>query len=210
MSDPSLKDGNKIKILTILVANLIVYYLAVKTDALFATDWSTLANSLVEGAPAGILLILSGIANAQLSPMAKARISFLRWNDPLPGSRAFSHYAQTDPRIDPAALAQKYGTLPTDPKDQNRLWYKMYKSIENEAAVLQVHREYLFTRDYNGLALLMLIGLGIAGVIQIPSLETAGYYAAILLAQFWFTGQAARHHGQRFVTTVLARCGAKE
>lgn len=210
MSDTSLKHSNKWAVLAVLVANLVVYYLAVKTGALFAAEWGLLAKSVMEGAPAGVLLIFSGIANAQISPEMKARIVFLRWDDPLPGSRAFTVYAQSDSRIDPADLERKYGQLPTDPKQQNRLWYKLYKSVESEPAVLQVHREYLFTRDYNVLSLLMLIFLGIASFVQFPAVETAGYYVVALLGQFWLTGRAARHHGQRFVTTVLARCGAKD
>jgi len=32
--------------------------------------------------------------------------------------------------------------LPTDPVEQNRTWYRMYKSIENDLAVRQAHRDY--------------------------------------------------------------------
>jgi len=212
MADGSkpLKETNKVLIGIILIANVVLYYLAVKTDALLSADWPMVYKNVMDAIPAGGVAIFSGILNAQLSPAMKARIAFLRWNNPLPGSFAFTKYAHEDPRVDVAALEKKYGPLPTDPKDQNRLWYKLYKTVEDEAAVLQVHREYLFTRDYNGLSLLMLIGLGAAGFYQIPSLKTAGIYFLALLFQFFLTGQAARHHGKRFVTSVLARCAARE
>ncbi|TXH35606.1 MAG: hypothetical protein E6Q98_15030 [Rhodospirillaceae bacterium] len=205
-----LKETNKTGIAIVLVMNVIVYYLAVKTDALLSADYATIYKSVSEGVPAGLLLILTSIVNAQISPANKARIVFMRWDNPLPGSYAFTKYAHEDPRVDVSALEKKYNPLPTDPKDQNRLWYKLYKTVEDEAAVLQVHREYLFSRDYNGIALLMLIGLGAAGFYQIPSLKTASLYLLALLIQFLLTGQAARHHGKRFVTSVLARCAARE
>jgi len=35
---------------------------------------------------AGIGIALTSVLNAQLSPEAKARVVFLRWRDPFPGS----------------------------------------------------------------------------------------------------------------------------
>lgn len=210
MSDTALKDSNRWRIFTVILVNILVFYFAIKTDALFSADWAALFASMKEGIPASFLLILSGIANAQLSRDMKARIVFFRWDDPMPGSRAFSHYIHADSRIDPVALERKLGQFPSDPKKQNSLWYKLYQSVEANPAVQQAHREYLFTRDYNSLSLLMIVILGGAGFIQIPSVETAGLYAVLLVAQFWFTGQAARDHGKSFVTTVLAQYAAKD
>ena len=62
---------------------------------------------------------------------AKARIVFLRWQNPLPGSCAFTRYAAADPRINlVGVLEQAHGPLPTDLGQQNALWYKLYKSAE--------------------------------------------------------------------------------
>jgi hypothetical protein len=46
--------------------------------------------------------------------------------------------------------------------------------------------------------------LGVAGFVQIPSTRTALVYFALLVAQFLLARRAARNHGVRFVTTVLA------
>ena len=59
------------------------------------------------------------------------------------------------------------------------------------------------------MALLMLVVLGIAGFVFAPSLTTALGYSALLMAQFGLAGQAARNHGNRFVTTVLALKGTE-
>jgi len=129
---------------------------------------------------------------------------FLRRRDPLPGSEAFTKHALSDPRVDMAALERSFGPLPVTPREQNALWYKMYKSVGSEPAVSQVHRAFLFTRDYACLTLVAFLILGIAGLIQIPSRTTALGFIGLLAVQFLLARRAARTHGVRFVTTVLA------
>jgi len=204
----SLKDANKLPLLVVMIGNLAVFYVAIKTNTIFGGAWLDLARSLTEALPAGIGLILIGIVNAQLSAEAKARIVFFRWQNPLPGSCAFTRYAAADPRIDCGALEEAHGPLPTDPGEQNVLWYKLYKSVEEHPSVTQVHREFLFARDYTCLALMMAILLGAAGLVQIPSWGTALSYLGVLVVQLLLAGRAARNHGRRFVTTVLALKGA--
>ena len=101
-------------------------------------------------------------------------------------------------------MRKKYVPLPVSPHKQNALWYKLYESVEAEPAVLQVHRGFLFSRDYTCLALMILIVLGTAALLQTPSLTTGTLYIALLFAQFILDMCAARNHGRRFVTTVLA------
>lgn len=126
------------------------------------------------------------------------------WKHPLPGCRAFSRHAHADSRVDIAALERAHGPLPEGPREQNALWYRLYKSVESEAAVVQVHRAFLFARDYACLALMMTIVLGGAALFQVPSTGARLAYVGILALQFVLSGQAARNHGNRFVTTVLA------
>ena len=128
----------------------------------------------------------------------------MRWSNALPGCEAFSRYAHTDPRGDVRALDRSYGPLPTDPKAQNVLWYKLYRSLEDHPSIVQVHRDFLFARDYTSLALMMTALLGVSGFLYMPSLSTAAAYFAVLAIQFGLAGRAARNNGKRFVTTVLA------
>jgi hypothetical protein len=97
------------------------------------------------------------------------------------------------------------GALPSDPVEQNRVWYRLYKTVEDNPAVSQVHRDFLLTRDYTGLALLFLLIYGGVGYYSIPSLKIATIYAGILVIQLVVVQQAALHYGVRFVTSVLAR-----
>jgi len=200
----SLKDQNKPALLAIVVANFVLYFAAVQSDALFAGNWYELLKESTTAIPAGIGLVLVGVANALVPATWKARIVFLRWRNPLPGCQAFSRYAHRDDRIDVTALEREVGAFPTDPREQNALWYKLYKSVDDDPSVKQVHREYLFTRDYATLALMMLLVLGVLGIVQIPSWGTALVYCGLLVAQLILVRQAALNHGRRFVCTVLA------
>jgi hypothetical protein len=83
----------------VAAANAVTFYLAVKTDALLGGQWVITAKNLPEILPTGLCLVLVGVANAQLTGDAKARIVFFRWRDPLPGSEAFTRHAIADPRM---------------------------------------------------------------------------------------------------------------
>jgi hypothetical protein len=206
MSD-SLKDY-KPALFGLMAANIAFYYAVAQNNAIIAGDWISLAKNLEGILPAGLGLVLTGVINAQLSPEMKARLVFMSWRDPLPGCKAFTCHAQSDARVDVACLELTYGPLPTAPREQNALWYRLYKTIEQDPAIGQVHRAFLFTRDYTSLALMFVIVFGAAGFIQIPSTRVAFIYLGLLLLQFVLAGQAARNHGKRFVTTVLAIKGA--
>jgi hypothetical protein len=141
----------------------------------------------------------------------KARLVFLRWRHALPGHRAFSKYAVRDPRIDVSGLEKLHGgPLSVDPVEQNRAWYRIYRTLENDQAVRQVHRDFLLLRDYTGLSVVFIAFYGAAGLYAIPSERTAIIYLLVLAAQFVIARQAASNYGVRLVTTVLARRAAKE
>ncbi len=204
LSGKSLKGDNKLPLCGLIAGNIAIFYGAIQSDWIMAGDWVTLGQQLGEILPAGFVLVLVGIINSQLSPESKSRIVFMRWTNSLPGCEAFSRYAGSDPRIDIESLSEKYGPLPAAPQKQNALWYKLYKSVDTDPAVLQVHREFLFSRDYTCLALMMVIVLVPAGLVQAPSMTTGSFYITLLFAQFLLARRAARNHGRRFVTTVLA------
>lgn len=204
MAEANLKEANRLALVAVLVANLSLFSIAITADELIIRNWAAAAEELSKAVPAGILLILAGVLNAQLSADEKARIVYLRWSYPLPGAYAFTRYGPADHRVDMRALEQSFGPLPTEPWEQNLKWYQMYSSIKDDANVVGVHKEFLFTRDYHCLSLFILIGLGAAGFYLTPSVNTAMSLLAIFLAQFLLTGRAARNHGRRFVCTVLA------
>lgn len=204
----SLKEQNLPALLGILLGNFAVFYLAVTTDSLLEGDWSALAKAWAAAWPGGVGLALAGVANAQFSPMAKARIVFLRWHHPLPGAEAFTVHGPADARVDIAALERAHGPLPTDPAAQNSLWYRLFKPIQDRPEIQHVHRLYLLARDYTSLSILLLPVLGGAGLFAIPSTRTALLFIAALVLQFLLARRAARTHGCRLVCNVLALRGA--
>lgn len=169
----SLKEENSLLLYGLMAGNLIAFYTLLKGSAILAGDWSAAVQDLGQALPAGLGLVLTGIVNAQLSADAKARIVFLRWRDPLPGCEAFTRHAHSDHRVDLNALQRQHGPLPTDPRQQNALWYKLYKSVDSEPAVIQAQRAFLFARDYTCIALMMLVVLGGIGLWQISSTKGA-------------------------------------
>lgn len=177
-------------------------------DDIASGDWFEVFRQPWDALPAGLSLALTAIINAQLPASAKERIVFMRWTNPLPGCEAFSRYAKSDPRVDAAFLERTFGPLPTDAAEQNALWYRLYKSVEFDPSVLQAHKAFLFARDYTSIALMMSFFLGTIGFIVMPDTHVAIYFLVFLIFQFVIGGQAARNHGKRLITTVLAIKGA--
>lgn len=208
-STMTLKDGYRWRLFAVLAANLVVLYAAVTYDIIqldgmtaVTSDWQAAWKNI---GSAAVAFAITTILNGLLSSDAKARIVFWRWRHPLPGCRAFSHYLSRDPRIHFAALERALGTLPTEPATQNALWYqRIYKMVQNDPVVLHVHKDFLFSRDYTALSLLLLVFLGAAGAYAIASPKTMLIYLALLAVQFVAATIAARNYGTRLVTTSVA------
>ena len=211
--EKSLKEQNRGPLILVTAANVTGYL------AVLGGDW-TLAGVARELAsiqamiPASLLAtaagIAVGIANALVNDHSKAQLVFWRWSHPLPGSRAFSKHMHEDDRVDEDALRRHKDPLPTDPAQQNKLWYRWYRDVETDTRIRQVHGQYLFTRDYAGIAVLLALALGPLSFWQLESMRIAGVYCAFLVVQYLLARRAARNHGIRFVTSVLATKGGSD
>ncbi|WP_440940233.1 hypothetical protein [Immundisolibacter sp.] len=206
----SLKSANVPGLVAVIAANLFGF-LAMQGSLMTLADAThSLADLANQVMPASIAVAVVFVINGLMPADAKARIVFLRWDNPLPGSEAFSRYLHTDPRISVDEIERKYGDLPSNARDQNALWYRMYKAIADEPAVSQVHRAYLFTRDFAAIALMLLVLLGPAAAFQFSDSAAVLSYGGIMSAQLALAIQSARNYGKRFVTTVLAITSSKE
>ena len=199
-----LKEQNTARLMAVVVTNLTIFIAILKSDALSAADFQRLTNEIGDLIPAALGIALLTVANGLIGPQIKARLVFWRWTNPLPGSRAFSVHAKRDPRIDMHSLERKLGHLPEDENEQNATWYGLYKTVDSDLAVANTHRDYLFTRDYTGLAALFVFALGGLAIYQIDELNRALLYIAFLAAQYLIARHVAVRYGHRFVTTVLA------
>lgn len=201
---PSLKSSTVWRLGSFLIANTAAFAIV----ALGAAGGTPSLLQAVSGGkgPAwlGVALLITTVLNGLLSAGTKARLVFLRWRNPLPGSEAFTRYAKEDPRVDMQALKRRLGALPRRPRDQNALWYRLYKQAESDIAVMQAHRDYLLTRDMTALAFAIAVALGALSFLSVRPLPIAAAYTGALFLQFWIIRVAAANYGRRFVCTVLA------
>jgi hypothetical protein len=195
----ALKAGNIKWLVMLAVLDAAVVFLFIAPELVDASKLAILRASASPLLPV-VVLLLTGL----LSHEAKARLVYWRVSNPLPGSESFTKYAPADARIDMKALAKNVGALPTDPGEQNAQWYKLYRVVSNDPAVVDAHKLYLMYRDMASMSLLL-----------IPLLPSALWHAGAPPASRWIAGGTfalqylvcaigARHSGTRFVCNVLA------
>ncbi len=204
-SDRYLKSENQIWLFGFLVVNLaafaVVTYIGLE-GVPGAIQW---AQSNWESLSAiGLGVVVTTVISNLISPQLKAVLVFWRWPNPLPGHRAFTRYLGKDPRIDPHRLQEKIGDFPSDPSEQNRLWYRIYRARESEPSVMGAHKDFLLMRDITWLSFVMFILLGLGSVFLGESALQTLWYPAFLASQYVVTSMAARRSGIRFVLNVLA------
>lgn len=205
VSSKSLKDQNRWHLWLLIAVNSAAFYAALNFSGFESLGFRALIGSATQLLPVGLAAVLTTVANGLLSADMKARLVFLRWHHPLPGNRAFSRYAQQDPRIDQVRLAQlvDMNSMST-PEVENAAWYRLYKEVQNDPSVQHVHREFLLLRDYVGLSALFLIGFGGVALFTAEPVRVSIVYSLLLAAQFMVVRHAAATYGIRLVTTVLA------
>jgi hypothetical protein len=206
----ALKELNRWQIWLIIAANAVIFYGASQWDAIAVSGLRGAITGATNLLPVGLAVVVATVANGLLSAELKARLVFLRWNQALPGHRAFSVHAKKDPRIDFVRLQRALGNkLPADPEAENKAWYRLYLEVQNMPSVLQVHRDFLLLRDYVGLAALFLIAFGGAAFFVVATWKVFAFYVGFLILQFFVVRHAAATYGIRFVCTVLAQKAAK-
>jgi hypothetical protein len=202
-SSKTLKEQNAKLIWTFFSFNVLLFYaLAITPIINFEKfDW----QEFVAGRGIWLLIIplVLFIINGLISSYQKAVITFWQIKNPLPACKAFSVYAKKDDRVDFNKLKSIYSPLPETAKEQNSLWYKIYKSFQDDPMVKKSHKDFLLGRDLTSIALLFLVVGGIAGIILING-STKWWYLAFALVQYFILAVVAQNHGKRFVCNVLA------
>jgi len=201
-----LKDkNNKYLWLFIGVNTAIFLSISIGTQLTYASVehfWQKV--SAKDGLIAICIPLVTVVLNGLLGDLAKARIVFWRWQDPLPGCRAFTELINADPRIDVKALHAKYGSLPEKPKEQNALWYRLYKEHAGSITVSEAHKTYLLIRDMTALSVLFAVLFSAGAILAPVDWKITILYCVSLLAQYLVLAASARNYGMRFVLNVLA------
>jgi len=201
----SLKEQNNWKLWLIVAANVLFFYGVLVTNGISLNGLRAVFSEAQSLLPISFAGIVATVLNSLPHSTTKARLVYLRWDNALPAHRAFSRYATQDARINMGTLKELFkGKLPTEPRAQNEEWYKLFRTVENEVKVYEVHRDFLLLRDYTSLAVLSLVTFGSLGFVLFTTVRTAGFYLLILVVQFLVVRQAAANCGIRMVTNVLA------
>ena len=211
MGTEYLKDSYKWQLRIVAILNVIVFWAVVVSRSNLSEIGALLSSvSPEEGVVSVVAPIGTFVLDGLLSADAKARLVYWRYRHPLPGSRAFSKHLEQEDRADPEYLAKRWGELPVDPSKQNRLWYRIYCSVEQENRVREAHRSWLFARDLTAYGALFLMIFGAATLISDTQPTISGWYLAALSIQCLALMLAARTYGVRFVRTVLAVASQRE
>lgn len=206
VGSPSLKAENGKAIWLLVSADFVVIVLALTGFAFTQASLSELAQSaLVRGLLfAAVGPLIAVFLNDLLPSNTKASIVFWRFKDALPGHRAFSEHAESDPRIDMAVLKKKIGEFPQSPRDQNTCWYRLYQKHQSNVIIKDSHKRFLLFRDSCSLTLLIIAIAGIASTMSRVSLGVQALLLGGLAVQFFWLTLSARNTGIRLVQNVLA------
>lgn len=205
----SLKEQNRWQLWLVIAANVVAFYFILQSDVLSAAGLKEIFATVSNLLPIGLAIVVTTVLSGVLKSNVKDRLVFLRWKDTLPGHRAFSEYGPADPRIDMTAVKKLCANkLPSDPAEQNRTWYRLYKTVEHHPSVSQVHKDFLLTRDYAGFAAIFLIMFGATAIAVVQSWGIALAYCVALLLQLLIVRHAASTYGIRLTQTVLAENSA--
>lgn len=201
-SERSLKSQNMKWLVMLAGLDVLAVLLFVAPEFIDDAAWTTVAvmRGLVPTLLPVLVLLLTGV----LSHATKARLVFWTLKDPYPGCQAFTKHGPSDARIDMAALKAQVGDFPTEPSEQNKKWFKLYKLVQGDQAVAEAHKLYLMYRDMSAMTLPLIvlapIALHLAGVSTVALWSASGFFAA----QFVVCCFGARNSGARFVCNVLA------
>lgn len=199
----TLKDQNSKLIWVFFSFNVVLFYILGLTQ--IVTISNTDIESFIKGKGVWVLVVplILFVLNGLVSSNFKAILSFWRFKNPLPACRAFSKYVDKDDRIDKNYLISKFGSFPDSPKEQNSLWYKIYKKHQENTVVKKSHKDFLLARDITSIAFIILIIFG-SYIFFLTKEPFRWLYILYLIAQYITFVIVAQNHGKRFVCNALA------
>jgi len=199
----TLKEQNSKLVWVFFSFNIALFYFVGLANIINVSDFEIKSFITIRGVWVLIVPLLLFVLNGFISTDIKAILSFWRFKNPLPACRAFSVYAEKDDRIDKNYLASKFGQLPTLPKEQNSLWYKIYKKHQENPVVKKSHKDFLLARDIASVSFLFFI-IGSISILFLTAEPFKWLYMFYLLIQYAIFAIVAQNHGKRFVCNALA------
>jgi hypothetical protein len=206
----TLKEQNAWLIRATMIAHIAAFaWIALEPRKVLSSTAAELVNKLEAmalpgSASFGLIVIASLLLLGLIPSDLRDRLIHLRARHPLPGCRAFTEVGPKSSHVDMKALSTLSGPLPTDPVDQNALFYRIYKPLRDDVGVCDAHRRYLAARDIGTITLLLAVPLPIFAFVITNNAERSAVYGASLLATYFLCAIAAKNYSWRMVQHVLA------
>lgn len=179
--------------------------------------WAAYAQLAAIGiGPLLCLKVLLSLLTSVIDARWKERLVYLRWNNPLPGSRCNKLLAR-DARIDHANLPPEVEALTDEsltPQERNARWYRdVYRPVSKDPAILNSHRQYLLHRDASAGVFIVFVISGLVDVASrlfygAPLILGTAYFALLIYVAFLIT--AANVAGNRMVTGAIANFSSNQ
>lgn len=211
----SLKEQNASLIRAAMIGHIVAFaWIAVEPLSLLSMDGRMLAARL-EGAATpgtaafGLILVASLLLLGLINPIWRDRIMHWRLGDPLPGCRAFTSVGPLSSHVNMAVLEAQYGPLPLAGKEQNQLFYRIYREFRDDVGVLDAHGRYLAARDIGTITALVMVPLPWLAWWASGNGGLALGYGVVLFLVYTLCVIAAKNYSWRMVQHVLALASSK-
>lgn len=201
-----IKDTYQKHLWLFVAANIVIFWV-ISINGVFDIELANIKMAALL-TPKSLLFTLSPIIvlilNGLISNPIKEFLVFWKIKDRLPGCRSFTVLAKTDHRIDIASLENNFGKLPSSPNEQNKLWYKIYKTMSDNELIKGSHKDFLLTRDLCSLSFLFALIIIPVIFFLLESISIKYTYASFLIVQYIVISISSRNFGNRFACNVLA------
>lgn len=152
-----------------------------------------------------LAVAVTAIVNGLIGTETKARIVYLKRDNPSPETRVFSELIQDDKRIDKKGMDMEIrGVSKLSAEEQNALWFENYMSVQNNPLVVSSERNYVYYRDYTSTLAILLVATICASLYFSEKSNLIAVYTILLLIQIILVQPVAARSGNEFVTTVIA------
>ena len=211
----SLKEQNAGLIRAAMIGHIVVFaWIASEPLRLLSMNGRMLAARLEAAAAPGtaafgLIVVASLLLLGLVNPNWRDRIMHWRWHDPLPGCRAFSSVGPHSSHVKMAELEAQYGPLPRIGREQNQLFYRIYREFREDVGVLDSHARYLAARDIGTITALVMIPLPCLAWWASDNGERALVYGLVLILVYTLCVVAAKNYSWRMVQHVLALASSK-
>ena len=211
----SLKEQNAGLIRAAMIGHIVAFvWIAAEPLRLLSMNGRMLAARLEAAAAPGtaafgLIVVASLLLLGLIDPGWRDRIIHWRSRDPLPGCRAFTRVGPLSSHVNMEVLGAQYGPLPLAGKEQNQLFYRIYREFRDDVGVLDAHGRYLAARDIGTITALVMIPLPLLAWWASGNGERVLSYGMVLFLIYVLCVIAAKNYSWRLVEHVLALASSK-